>query len=361
MGLDLDDYDFENPIGFDGENELYYFDDEYSNFGFFGRIGAGLKSFVKNPAKAMKDLVKDTSRNVKKVGKEIGKGLHKGFQLFNRFLNPLTIAGRTGALFVIARNYNRMADKLAPLFLADNDPLLKKYKPDAITKIRGKKGDIEQAWNNMGGAVKGLREAVLEGRGRKPSLFVKGKQVNFDGSISEFIYSYSFDGEDFNFYGNLDYNSYEGNNLDEEKYSNFIEPATATMIGAGMSLVTAIIGIIAKSGAPNQPYQEGTTESQVTGGETTLPTAPLDPNQPIVSPDGKAVIDATTGATYKSEELKTSPDGAKPETSLQTNPDGTPKTEEKFLGMPKKIGIGVTVGVGVLALTGIIIAVARKK
>ena len=361
MGLDLDDYDFENPIGFDGENELYYFDDEYSNFGFFGRIASGLKSFVKNPARAMKDLVKDTSRNVKKLGKEIGKGLHKGFQLFNRFLNPLTIAGRTGALFVIARNYNRMADKLAPLFLADNDPLLKKYKPDAITKIRGKKGDIEQAWNNMGGAVKGLREAVLEGRGRKPSLFVKGKQVNFDGSISEFIYSYSFDGEDFNFYGNLDYNSYEGNNLDEEKYSNFIEPATATMIGAGMSLVTAIIGIIAKSGAPNQPYQEGTTESQVTGGETTLPTAPLDPNQPIVSPDGKAVIDATTGATYKSEELKTSPDGAKPETSLQTNPDGTPKTEEKFLGMPKKIGIGVTVGVGVLALTGIIIAVARKK
>ena len=45
----------------------------------------------------------------------------------------------------------------------------------------------------------------------------------------------------------------------------------------------------------------------------------------------------------------------------EKNPDGTPKTDEKFLGMPKKVGIGVTVGVGVLALTGIIIAVARKK
>jgi len=45
----------------------------------------------------------------------------------------------------------------------------------------------------------------------------------------------------------------------------------------------------------------------------------------------------------------------------ETNPDGTPKTDEKFLGMPKKVGIGVTIGVGVLALTGIIIAVARKK
>jgi hypothetical protein len=133
------------------------------------------------------------------------------------------------------------------------------------------------------------------------------------------------------------------------------------MILSGMSLVTTIIGLISKSGTPDQPYQSETTESQVTGGETILPTAPLDPNQPIVSPDGKAVIDATTGETYKSEELKTSPDGAIPETSLQTNPDGTPKTDEKFLGMPKKVGIGVTVGVGVLALTGIIIAVARKK
>ena len=35
MGLDLDNYDFENPIGFDGE---------YSNFGFFKNVGNKIKT-----------------------------------------------------------------------------------------------------------------------------------------------------------------------------------------------------------------------------------------------------------------------------------------------------------------------------
>lgn len=50
----------------------------------------------------------------------------------------------------------------------------------------------------------------------------------------------------------------------------------------------------------------------------------------------------------------------KEDTSLATTPDNnTP--QEKFLGMPKKVGIGVLVGVGVLALGLTTFFLLRKK
>ena len=38
-----------------------------------------------------------------------------------------------------------------------------------------------------------------------------------------------------------------------------------------------------------------------------------------------------------------------------------PIKDAKFLGMPRKVGIGVTIGVGVLAVAGIIFAIVKKK
>jgi hypothetical protein len=354
MGLDLDDYDFENPIGFDGENEYNFYGEEYSEFNWFKKkFLGGIKSFVKNPLKATKDLVKDTGRNIVKAAKFIKKGIG------TIALAPL----RGGALLLISGNAFRIADKLAPAYLGDNDPILKKYKKEAIDKARGQKESVRKWWvDYFDGQASKFEKAILDGRGRKPQLIGKGKKVNFDGSISEFIYSSSFDGEEKVFYGYLPEGSYlEYDNNNDEKYSNFYEIVTGASVAAALGLIKALIEKIGKGGVPDQPYQEGTTEFNTSGGNAPIPEIPIDEKTPIVSPDGKAIIDPTTGATFKTEELKTSPDGAKAETSLQTNPDGTPKTEEKFLGMPKKVGIGVTVGVGVLALTGIIIAVARKK
>ena len=48
------------------------------------------------------------------------------------------------------------------------------------------------------------------------------------------------------------------------------------------------------------------------------------------------------------------------ETSKQTTPDAL-VTQEKFLGMPRKVGIGVTIGVSVLAIAGIVFAIVKKK
>lgn len=356
MGLDLDDYDFENPIGFDGENEMHYFDNEYSNFNWFKQIGKniskGVKDFVKNPIKAVGNLAKDTGRNIVKVAKFVKKGIG------TLALAPI----RGGALLLISGNAFRISDKLAPAYLSDNDPILKKYKKEAIDKARGQKETVRRWWvDYFDGQASKFEKAVLDGRGRKPQLIGKGKKVNFDGSVSEFIYSSSFDGEEKVFLGYLPDGSYLEYDNNEEKHSNFYEIVTGASVAAALGLIKALIEKIGQGGVPDQPYQEGTTEFNTSGGNAPIPEIPIDEKTPIVSPDGKAIIDPTTGATFKTEELKTSPDGAKAETSLQTNPDGTPKTEEKFLGMPKKIGIGVTVGVGVLALTGIIIAVARKK
>jgi hypothetical protein len=38
-----------------------------------------------------------------------------------------------------------------------------------------------------------------------------------------------------------------------------------------------------------------------------------------------------------------------------------PIKDSKFLGMPRKVGIGVAIGVGVLAIAGIVFAIAKKK
>lgn len=46
--------------------------------------------------------------------------------------------------------------------------------------------------------------------------------------------------------------------------------------------------------------------------------------------------------------------------ALETTPDA-PAKQEKFLGMPKKIGIGVTIGVGVLAIGLTTFFLLRRK
>ena len=83
MGLDLNDYDFENPIGFDGET---------SEFGGLKNLGkkistgvktvgknikAGAKDFVKNPIKAVGNLAKDTGKNIAKAGVKVGQFVMK--------------------------------------------------------------------------------------------------------------------------------------------------------------------------------------------------------------------------------------------------------------------------------------------
>lgn len=358
MGLDLDDYDFENPIGFDGE---------YSNFAkgklkekikTVGKnIKAGAKDFVKNPVKAVGHLAKDT-------GKNVAKGFVKVAQ-FTMKVFPLTLAGRGGFLFMVARNGFGLADRLAPLYLEDNDPILRKYKPEAVKEVRNSKFKIENAWKNMGGEINPFKKAILDGRGRPPRVFKKGDK-SFDGT--QYPYSVTFDGnyEYFGsepFYDMFDgdvYTYFDGEQYVQEHKSNFVAGvddavAIGTMVISGLGVVASFVGLLKSNKVPEQPFIDGTPEAKAL---STMPTSAsqIDPNSPILSPDGTKVIDPSTGETFNTSDVVK----AGVEISKQTNPDGSPK-DVKFLGMPRKVGIGVAIGVGVLAIAGIVFAVIRKK
>lgn len=358
MGLDLDNYDFENPIGFDGE---------YSNFGFFKNVGdkiktvgknikAGAKDFAKNPAKALGHLAKDTGKNIKTGFVKVAQFVTKVF--------PITLAGRGGLLFIMARNGFGLADRLAPLYLEDNDPALRKYKPEAVKEVRNSKYKIENAWKNLGGEINPFKKAILDGRGRPPRIFKKGDK-SFDGT--QYPYSVTFDGN-YEYFGSEPvfdmfdgdvYTYFDGEQYVQEPKSNFlfgVDDATAgVIISAGLGVVGSFIGLLKSNKVPEQPFLDGTPESKAMG---TMPTnaSDIDPKAPILSPDGTKVIDPNTGETFNTSDVVK----AGVEVSKQTNPDGSPK-DAKFLGMPRKVGIGVAIGVGVLAIAGIVFAIAKKK
>ena len=373
MGLDLNDYDFENPIGFDGET---------SEFGGLKNLGkkiskgvktvgknikAGAKDFVKNPVKAVGNLAKDTGKNVKKATVKVADNVKKGFVKVAQFtmkVFPLTLAGRGGFLYILARNGFGLADRLAPLYLADGDPALRKYKPEAVKQIRDKRYNIENAWKNMGGEINPFKKAVLDGRGRPPRIFKKGDK-SFDGT--QYPYSISFDGnyEYFGYEPNYDmfdgevYTYFDGEQYIDEHKSNFEAITTAGLIISGLGVVATFIGLLKSNKVPEQPFAEETPEAKSIA---TMPTSAiqLDPNAPILSPDGLKVIDPSTGETFNTSDVVK----AGVEISKQTNPDGSPKDtskDAKFLGMPRKVGIGVTIGVGVLAIAGIVFAIAKNK
>ncbi len=363
MGLDLNDYDFENPIGFDGE---------YSEFGALKNLGkkistgiktvgenikAGAKDFVKNPIKAVGNLAKDTGKNIAKAGVKVAQFATKVF--------PLTLAGRGGFLYMVERNGFGLADRLAPLYLADTDPVLRKYKPEAVKEIRNSKFKIENAWENLGGEINPFKKAILDGRGRKPTVFKKGDK-SFDGT--QYPYSVTFDGNyeyfgsepAFNMFDGEFYTYFDGEQYVSEHKSNFIDPVTVTtLIISGLGVVASFIGILKSNKVPEQPFVDGTPEAKE---QATMPTSgsDIDPWAPILSPDGTKVIDPTTGETFNTSDVVK----AGIEISKQTNPDGTIKekpSDAKFLGMPRKVGIGVAIGVGVLAIAGIVFAVVKKK
>lgn len=317
MGLDLNDYDFENPIGFDSE---------YSNF-----AKGKLKS------------------KIKKSVSKIKEGAKKTFQAVNR-INPAFALGRGGFLFIVRRNGFGLADRLAPLYLDDKDPVLRKYKPEAIKKVRDKRFNIENAWRNIGGAVNKYREAILDGRGRKPSIFKKGSK-SFDGT--QYVYFEDVDGN---------YAFMEDSIKDSNGYSNFIEPITDASITAGLTILTTVVKSLNSNGVPKQPFIEGTPEAKDI--EKTPDGSQADPNAPTLSPDGSSLTDPKTGEKLDISEIgkenAIDSNSSDTNTSAQSNPDGTIKSE-KFLGMPKKIGIGVTIGVGVLAIAGIVFAIVKKK
>ena len=76
--------------------------------------------------------------------------------------------------------------------------------------------------------------------------------------------------------------------------------------------------------------------------------------------DAKKGITSATDISSLTPASAPAPAPATDTTSEQTNPNEAPKSD-KFLGMPRKIGIGVTIGVGVLAIGLTTFFLLRRK
>jgi preprotein translocase subunit Sss1 len=135
---------------------------------------------------------------------------------------------------------------------------LKKYKPEYVNEAKKSWIKVSRAWKNLGGDPNKLKQAIITGRNKKAH---KEPEI--------------------------------------EEYSNVVDPATASIIGAALGVVGALIGLLntqlSKSGVSKNPYLDGYAptdfKDELDSGE--LDYEP-DENEPILDADGNW-IDPQTG------------------------------------------------------------------
>lgn len=222
-------------------------------------------------------------------------------------VNPVLLASRGSVLALLDMNAFGFSTRLAPALLPD-DKSKELFKPDAI--IKAKKGweKVSRAWKNLGGDPNKLKSNALKGYNKKP-LKVARKS--------------SFEGEDY---------------YEFEEQSNFVDPVTlTTIITTGLSTLAGLITTFSKAGGEKNPYKpEKTPDDFKTGLEEGAVENPEIPeNSPTVNEKGEW-IEQSTGKVIDPV---------------------TGKYKDNILGMNKWVAIGL----GVVALAGVIYLIKGKK
>lgn len=214
----------------------------------------------------------------------------KGLRVATRF-NPITAIGRGGALTLINMNGFGFATRLAPALLPDAEAQ-KIFKPESIEKAKKGWIKVQRAWKDLGGKTDKLKDAILKGWEKKPEKLKEPTE-------------------------------------EEKEFSN-IEPVTTTaLIGAGTTVVTALINAISKAGVDKNPYQDGKTPPDYAQGlnDGSVGTPPLDPNTPTINTKGEWID---------------------PKTGEKINPQ-TGEKDDRIFGLNKYLALGIGVA-GVVAL-----------
>ena len=214
----------------------------------------------------------------------------KGLRVATRF-NPITAIGRGGALTLINMNGFGFATRLAPALLPDAEAQ-KIFKPESIEKAKKGWIKVQRAWKDLGGKTDKLKDAILKGWEKKPEKLKEPTE-------------------------------------EEKEFSN-IEPVTTTaLIGAGTTVVTALINAISKAGVDKNPYQDGKTPPDYAQGlnDGSLNTPPIDPNAPTLNTKGEWID---------------------PKTGEKVDPS-TGKKDDRIFGLNKYLALGIGVA-GVVAL-----------
>jgi len=226
------------------------------------------------------------------------------------FVNPLNYVVRGSVLILIDYNVYAFATRLAPALLPEEEAK-KKFTPEAIEKAKKAWKKTKYTWWKLGGDAKKLQGSIIKGYRKRPYK-VKGKKSPFEGDVYEF---------------------------EVEQKSNFIEPATVTIISASVTGLSTLAGLIAglnKSGVDKNPYQKG---QEPEGFKEDLKALGDDPKQDPNSPQ----VDEKTGKWVD------------PSTGREIDPL-TGKYKDTIFGLNKWLAIGLGVG----ALAGIYYLTKKK-
>lgn len=271
-------------------------EEEYSNFRFLG-IG---KETPKQ--KANKEFRQKLADDLKK-----GKAKDALLTLSQRY-NPAAAIPRAGVIAGFRVNIFGLATRLYPAFLTTEQ--LKKGNFNVANAEKAKKGweTVSKMWRGLGGNPESLKE-IIKNAHNKPVFKTKKAKARLESEKS------SFDSSE-----------------NEDQYSNYGGESTAAIIAAGIGLLTAMVGLVNKSGAAKNPYDG-----------KTIDTSGMDTTTPAIS----------------AEELKAIEDAAKKDLESGKDLDSGEDLlgSEKILGMPKPVFYGGLAAIGL----GVTIFVLWKK
>jgi hypothetical protein len=322
--------------------------------GFFGKIGAGIKKAGQGISKGVSKAGQGISKGIKKAGegiKKVTKKLSdKVGQIGKDFRNNFRRILRKGVLRKLKGNAHGYSTRLFPAVATEQELKSgkRKYKASAIAKAKSNYSKLVSKWKDLGGNEAELRSAIKEG-GNKRFLKLPFKSASGNNAY-EF---YSYFAPDVNIYYSSDgesYTYYEGTYSNSDGETTQEMPEQKEQTKGIMAVFAWIKGLFSKDkGGDENPYEAGTPESKEFDQDKKEDAG----NEPKESEADNEVIkeleknkdsDDTGGATDKSAGSD-SKEGDGDETAKKA--DGT--DGEKFLGMPKAVGITV-VAVGGLAL-----------
>jgi hypothetical protein len=158
-----------------------------------------------------------------------GRGREKLRKLWHNVkkYNPSLALARNGALLGIKINIFGLASRLYPAMISESDAKSKKIKVSAIAKAKPSLEKARKFWEKMGGKPSAIENAIKKGARHRITKMNKTSGVDGETEI-EFL---------------------------SEDFSNFEPVTTGAAITAGMTLLTAILHMVNKSGAEKNPFE----------------------------------------------------------------------------------------------------------
>lgn len=197
--------------------------------------------------KGKKEERKEKREAIKEAG---GNFLQRSVGAFAKFF-PITAAARKGALILIEQNAFQFALKMYPAFATGED--LNKFKADAPEKSKKAWEKLKKAWKGLGGDSEKLKKAIIKGWNKKEKK------------------------------------------IEKKEHSNFVGGDVLTILGAGATLLSSLMGLVGKI-IDKKPLKDGGVEDINNYNDFRSPDMPVaDENGNWIDPETGRRIDPQTG------------------------------------------------------------------